>query len=172
MSQCNVRNGTDHKRSDEVSTHLTVTVESSHDAINNKSLAGIILSWNKGAERMFGYSAEEVIGKPINILIPRERVAEEPTILARLQRGERVDHYETVRVTKDGREIYVSLAISPIRDGSGKIVAASKIARDITERKQAVEQLREQAEIIETINRIGQVLSAELNLQNVVQAVA
>ena len=169
--QCNVRDVTERKTAEEVSSHLAAIVESSHDAIISKSLEGIILSWNKGAERIFGYSAEEVIGKPINILIPRDRVEEEPTILARLQRGERVDHYETVRQTKDGRLIYVSLAISPIRDGSGKIVAASKIARDITERKQAEEQLREQAEIIETINRIGQVLSAELNLQNVVQAV-
>ena len=169
--QCNVRDVTQRKQAEELGSHLAAIVESSHDAIISKSLDGIILTWNKGAERIFGYSADEVIGKPVHILMPPDRVQEEPRILERLQRGERIDHYETVRVAKDGRAIDISLTVSPIRDGSGKIIAASKVARDITESKQAEEQLREQAEVLETTNRIGQVLSAELNVQNVVQAV-
>src|ERR1051325_8461058 len=140
---------------------LSALIESADDASISKTLEGIILSWNKGAERIFGYAAEEVIGKSILILIPPDRVAEEPVILERLKRGERIDHYETIRVTKDGRPLDISLTISPIKDANGEIIAASKIARDITERKQNEARLREQAEVIETINRTGQQLSAE-----------
>jgi PAS domain S-box-containing protein len=110
-------------------------VESSDDAIITKDLDGTITSWNPGARRVFGYSPEEVIGKPISILIPSENPGEEPRILERIRRGERIDHYETVRIRKDGSEIYISLTVSPIKDPHGKIVGASKIARDITERK-------------------------------------
>jgi PAS domain S-box-containing protein len=169
--QCNLRDVAERNRTEQLSSHLAAIVESSDDAIISKSLEGTILSWNRGAERIFGYSAEEIIGKPIYVLIPPDRIDEEPNIVERLRRGERIDHYETVRVAKDGRTIDISLTVSPIRDSSGKIIGASKIARDITERKQAEERLREQAEIIETINRIGQVLSAELNLQKVIQTV-
>jgi PAS domain S-box-containing protein len=159
------------KHAEELQSHLAAIVESSDDAIISKSLDGTILSWNKGAERIFGYSAEEVIGKSIYLLIPPERREEEPRIVERLRRGDRIDHYETVRVAKDGRPIEISLTVSPIRDGSGKIIAASKIARDITERKRVERQLGAQARIIETTNRIGHVLSAELNLQIVMQMV-
>jgi PAS domain S-box-containing protein len=110
-------------------------VESSDDAILSKDLNGIIITWNRGAERIFGYSAEETIGKPVTILIPPERHGEEATILERLRRGERIDHYETVRVRKDGSRVDISLTISPIRDAQGHIVGASKIARDISEQK-------------------------------------
>jgi PAS domain S-box-containing protein len=110
-------------------------VESSGDAIISKDLNGIIKSWNGGAERIFGYSAEEVIGKPITILIPPDRQDEEPTILERIRRGERVEPYETVRQRKDGSKIDISLTVSPMKNAEGKIVGASKIARDITERK-------------------------------------
>ena len=112
-------------------------VESSDDAILSKNLDGIIVTWNKGAERMFGYSPHEVIGKPVTVLIPPENVDEEPAILARLRRGERIDHYETIRVKKDGTRINVSLSVSPIKDSHGTVIGASKIVRDITEQKRA-----------------------------------
>ncbi|MGE5511184.1 MAG: PAS domain S-box protein [Bacteroidota bacterium] len=116
---------------------LTAIVEASHDAIISKDLNGIITSWNLGAEQLFGYSPEEVIGKSITILIPLERRNEEIEILGRIRRGERVEHFETVRLRKDGTRIDISLRISPVLDATGKVVGASKIARDITEKKQA-----------------------------------
>jgi PAS domain S-box-containing protein len=114
---------------------LAAIVESSDDAIIGKSLDGRILSWNAGAERIFGYTAAEAIGRSITLIIPAERWEEERSILAHLRRGERVEHFETVRLTKVGRRIDVSLTSSPVRDGSGRIVGASKVARDITDRK-------------------------------------
>jgi PAS domain S-box-containing protein len=114
---------------------LAAIVESSDDAIVSKTLQGIIVTWNRGAEKVFGYRAEEVIGLPITILIPPDHEDEEPAILERLRRGDRVDHYQTVRRRKDGRLIDISLTISPIRDASGAIVGASKIARDISHQK-------------------------------------
>jgi PAS domain S-box-containing protein len=122
---------------------LAAIVESSDDAIVSKTLEGRILSWNRGATRIFGYEAAEAIGKPITIIIPPELYWEEEQILARLRRGERIDHFDTTRVTKDGRRIPISLAVSPIRDPSGVIVGASKVARDISERKRTEEALRE-----------------------------
>lgn len=118
---------------------LAAIVESSDDAILSKDLQGIITSWNRGAERLFGYSADEVIGRPINILIPADRQDEEPRILERLRRGERIDHFETVRQRKDGTRVEISLTVSPVKNAAGAIVGASKIARDITERKRAQE---------------------------------
>ena len=120
---------------------LASIVEFSDDAIASKNLDGIITSWNQGAERMFGYLAEEVVGKPITILIPQERLHEEDVILERIRRGDRVDHYETMRRRKDGNLIDVSLTISPLRDANGTVVGASKIARDITERKRSEAQI-------------------------------
>ncbi|OHV78223.1 PAS domain S-box protein [Rhizobium sp. LCM 4573] len=119
---------------------LAAIVESSDDAIVSKSLSGVIRTWNKGAERVFGYTAHEAVGRPITIVIPDDRLDEEPAILARIQAGERVDHFETTRRRKDGTLIDISLTISPIRDSSGKIIGASKIARDISERRRAAEQ--------------------------------
>jgi PAS domain S-box-containing protein len=118
-------------------------VESSHDAIVSKSLNGVITSWNKGAERLFGYAAEEAVGQNITLIIPPERRDEERTIVEQLTRGERVDHFETVRMRKDGSLLDVSLTISPMKDASGRVVGASKLARDITERKRAEEALRQ-----------------------------
>jgi len=118
-------------------------VESSDDAILSKTLEGIILTWNNGAERIFGYKAAEVVGKPVTILIPAERHNEEPIILDRIRRGERIDHYETVRQRKDGSLVDISLTVSPIRDAEGRVIAASKIARDITDRKRAEREIRE-----------------------------
>jgi PAS domain S-box-containing protein len=122
---------------------LAAIVESSEDAIVSKNLDGIIQTWNAAAERLFGYSPEEAVGQPITILFPPDRMDEEPGILARIRGGERVDHFETVRRRKDGSLIDISLTISPIRDGEGGIIGASKIARDITERRLAQARLEE-----------------------------
>lgn len=135
------RNLTERKLAETRLRALASIVESSDDAIVSKSLDGVIASWNNGAERIFGYTAEEVIGYPITILIPGDRHDEERDILARIRRGERIDHYETVRRHKDGSPIIVSLTVSPVRNAEGQIVGASKIARDITEQKRSQEQI-------------------------------
>jgi PAS domain S-box-containing protein len=124
-------------------TLLAAIVESSDDAIVGKTPEGIILTWNKAAERLFGYRAEEAVGRPITIVIPPDRLDEERRILANIIRGERMTHFETVRMTRDGRRLDVSLTISPIRDTSGRIVGASKVARDISAQKKAEQALRE-----------------------------
>jgi len=121
---------------------LAAIVESSDDAIVSKTLDGTITSWNKGAERIFGYTAEEIIGKPMTTIFPPERLEEETHILSRISHGERVEHFETVRLTKDGRRLDISVTISPIRNSDGVIVGASKIARDITRQKQSERELR------------------------------
>jgi PAS domain S-box-containing protein len=116
-------------------------VDSSDDAIVSKNLDGVVTSWNRGAERVFGYAAEEAIGQPITIVIPKDRQDEERTILTRIRRGERIDHFETVRQRKDGSLIVVSLTVSPVKSANGKIVGASKIARDISAQKRSQEQI-------------------------------
>ena len=123
------------KRSERNSRLLSAIVDSSEDAIISKDLNGIITSWNKSAERLFGYSENEIVGLPVTTLMPKDRLDEEPLILARIRRGERVDHFETVRRRKDGVLLDISLTISPIKDSNGSIIGASKIARDITEQK-------------------------------------
>jgi len=125
---------------------LAAIVESSDDAIVSKNLEGVIQSWNAGAERLFGYSADEVIGKSITILLPSPKLDEELRILSRIRRGEPVDHYETIRRRKDGSLVDISLTVSPVRDASGRVVGASKIARDISERKRAEQALAKRAE--------------------------
>lgn len=125
------------KAEEEARAYLAAIVESSDDAIVGKTLNSIVTSWNRGAENLFGYRAEEAIGRSITLIIPPDRLAEEDEIIARLRRGNGVDHFETVRLTKDGRAIDVSLTISPVRDSAGRIIGASKIARDITARKRA-----------------------------------
>jgi PAS domain S-box-containing protein len=126
----------------ELRARLAAIVDSSDDAIVSKSLNGIITSWNRGAERIFGYTSAEAVGQHILLIIPEERWAEEDDVLARLGRGERIDHFETVRKTKDGRRIYISLTVSPIKDAQGNIIGASKVARDITERTLTQEALQ------------------------------
>lgn len=121
---------------------LSAILKSSHDAIVSKSLEGIIWSWNRGAERLFGWSAAEAVGQPIALIIPRERHQEEEMILARLRRGEKIDQYETIRVRKDGRRIDISLTISPMRNSEGRLIGAVKIGRDITDRRRAEEALK------------------------------
>jgi PAS domain S-box-containing protein len=140
---------TDRKAAESARAHLAAIVDSSDDAIVSKDLKGIVTSWNRGAEIVFGYSAEEMIGRPIAVLFPPDRLQEEDAILAQLRRGERIDRFETVRRRKDGREIDVSLTISPVLDAAGRIIGASKIARDITERKRAEAALRDLTENLE-----------------------
>src|SRR5580700_4050232 len=122
---------------------LASIVDSSDDAIISKTLEGVITSWNAGAERIFGYTAKEAIGQHISMIIPRDHLDEETSILARLNRGERINHFDAIRVRKDGTKLEISLSISPVRDSAGKIIGAAKIARDISERKRFEEALRE-----------------------------
>jgi PAS domain S-box-containing protein len=135
--------GLERQRAEETRRRLAAIVEMSDDAIISKNLDGVIQTWNRGAASIFGYTTDEVIGKPVTILTPTDRYDEEPAILARLRRGERIEHYQTVRRRKDGSLIDISLAVSPIRDGAGRVVAASKIARDITEQKRTESALRD-----------------------------
>ena len=137
---------------------LTALIESADDAIISKTLEGIITSWNAGAERIFGYTADEVIGKPVTILIPKGHEDEEPAILARLRAGERIEHYETIRIRKDGKPINISLTVSPIKGPNGKIIGASKIARDISEQRharRALDEASERLKLASTAARLG-----------------
>src|SRR5262249_13131129 len=131
------RDVTDRRGAEAARAHLAALVESSEDAIIGKDLAGNIRSWNRGAERMYGYTAQEAIGQSMRLVVPRERWREEDDILARIRRGETVQHFESVRCRKDGSEVSVSLTMSPIYDSSGAMVGVSKIARDISEQKHA-----------------------------------
>jgi len=142
---------TERKLAENKLSEFAEIVKSSDDAIVGKTLAGTVTSWNKGAERIFGYCADEIVGKPINILIPPDRIAEEWMILDEIRQGHSVSHYETVRRRKDGRMIDVSVTVSPIRDATGQILGASKIARDITDHKRAEEELRSHREHLEEL---------------------
>jgi PAS domain S-box-containing protein len=137
-------------KAEEALAHLAAIVESSEDAIVSKTLNGTILTWNAGAEQVYGYTAEEAIGQPMMLLLPADRTDEENDILARISRGERVDHFETVRRNKQGEHIHVSLTISPIRDRNGKIIGGSHVARNINERKRLDERLERMAAIVES----------------------
>ena len=154
---------TERKRAEEARERLAALVDSSDDAIISKTLEGTIKTWNRGAERVFGYSSAEMAGKPMLLLIPPDRVNEESEILARIRRGESVEHFETVRVRKDGKKIDISATISPIKDSSGAIVGASKIARDITERKQTEDRLAGQTE--ELSRQAEELLRSQLALE-------
>jgi PAS domain S-box-containing protein len=139
---------------------LGALVESADDAIISKNLDGVVRSWNPAAERLYGYSAEEMIGKPISLLVPADHPDEEPQILQRIRRGERIEHYETKRVKKDGSVIDVALTVSPIRDGLGRIIGASKIARDVSRQKQAIAREREALRQAEEAKRHAEQASA------------
>jgi two-component system CheB/CheR fusion protein len=153
----------DHRRSAELeATKLAAIVESSDDAIVSKDLNGIVSSWNAGAERMFGFTAAEMVGQPITRIIPAEYRQDEDMILGRIRRAERVDHFETVRMTKDGRRIEVSVTVSPIKDASGRVVGAAKIARDITERKRTVQALHRTEKLAAT-GQLAASIAHEIN---------
>ena len=140
---CYFQDITDRRRAEQNASLLASIVESSEDAIVSKNLDGIIMSWNRGAERLFGYAAAEAVGQSIAIIIPPDRLEEEPRILERLRRGERVEHFETIRMRKDGSHLNVSLTISPVKAADGRIVGASKVARDVTERVHYQEALQD-----------------------------
>jgi PAS domain S-box-containing protein len=142
---------TERKQTELATASLAAIVDSSEDAIVSKNLDGVITSWNAGAERLFGYSAKEAVGQPISMIIPLDRRSEETIILARLRQGERIDHFDTVRVRKDGTKLEISLTISPVKDAAGKTIGASKIARDISARKRVERELHESEQRFRTL---------------------
>jgi two-component system CheB/CheR fusion protein len=168
--QWNIRDITQRKQAEHVRARLAAIVDWSDDAIISKDLEGRITSWNRGAERLFGYEAAEAIGQSVTLLIPPDRTDEEAGILERIRRGEPIDHYETIRCRKDGTLLNVSLTVSPIRDARGRIAGASKIARDITEQKRAEEALREAkdrlADQAGELERLVKKRTAELSATN------
>jgi PAS domain S-box-containing protein len=151
--------------------HLAQVVESSDDAIVSKDLNGTILSWNGAAERMFGFTAEEAVGRSIRMIIPADRQAEEDEVLARIRAGEVVDHYETIRRRKDGTFISISLTVSPIRNDAGQVIGASKIARDITERSRLLAEARDHAWMSAKLGEVGAVLASTLERDTILQEV-
>jgi PAS domain S-box-containing protein len=150
---------------------LAAIVESSDDAIISKNLDGIIVSWNAGAERIFGYTEKEAVGKSITILIPRSRLKEEEIIISQIRAGKKVDHFETVRVAKSGKEIPISITVSPVKDNYGNIVGASKIARDISEQLEAQKAIRQNSQNLELLNSIGKVILENLDVNSLLQQV-
>jgi PAS domain S-box-containing protein len=156
------RDITHQKQLDHVQSRLAAIVESSDDAIVSKNLSGIIMSWNQAAERIFGYSEEEIVGCSILKLIPEDLRFEEQTILEKIQSGQRIDHYETVRLSKDGERLDVSLTISPLKDASGKVIGASKVLRNVTQRKQLERSLL-QAEKIAATGKMAASIAHEIN---------
>ena len=165
------RDITDKLQGDIASRRLAALVESSDDAIVTKGLDSVITSWNPGAERMFGYTAAEAIGKSVRMIIPPELQSEEDEVLAKIRIGEKVDHFETVRMHKDGSRVAISLSVSPIRDNTGRIVGASKIARDVTERVTLEAAAREHAANTEKLGEIGALVASTLERDRIIQKV-
>jgi PAS domain S-box-containing protein len=165
------RDTSERRRAEEAIRHLAAVVTSSDDAIVTKTLQGIITSWNPGAERMFGYTEEEAIGKSIRMLIPEELQSEEDLVLAKVSAGELIDHYETTRVRKDGSSIAISLRVSPLRNEAGEIIGASKIARDITEQVRLRKQANQHAANTEKLGEVGQLVASTLDQEKIVQKV-
>ena len=156
------RDITREKKSEEAALQLAAIVESSDDAIVSKDLNGIIRSWNKGAERIFGYRAEEIIGQPITRIIPEELQAEEVQIIGKIKAGERIDHFQTQRLTKNGDRVEISLTISPVKDPAGRIIGAAKIARDITQQKK-LESALHTSEKLASVGRLAATVAHEIN---------
>jgi len=165
------RDISDRKRADVAARRLAAVVESSDDAIVTKNLDGIITSWNPAAERMFGYTAAEAVGRSIRIVIPDDLQHEEDTVLAKVRAGDVVDHYETTRQRKDGTRLPISLSVSPIRNSAGEIVGASKVARDVSERMRLQAAAHEQATITEKLGEVGTLVASQLDRDTIVQQV-
>ena len=166
-----MRDITERKRQEALRARYAAIIESSDDGIMSKTLQGIITSWNRGAERLFGYSAAESIGRPMLMLFPEGWLDEETDILAKIARGESIDHFETVRVRKDGTYIDVAVTISPIRDAQGKIIGASNIARDISERKRAEQRQLMQMSRLELLGEITRAIGQRQDLPSIFQVV-
>jgi len=169
---------TEADRADRALRRLAAIIESSDDAIISKDLNGIVTSWNRSAEQMFGYAAEEMIGRSIRTIIPADRQQEEDQVLARIRNGQKVEHFETVRHRKDGTPVHISLTVSPMRDREGRVIGASKVARDVSERVRAeqertqfVRHIEEQSRVTKTLNDVGRVVAATLERDDVVQLV-
>ena len=165
------RDRTESARAAVAGNRLAAIVESSDDAIISKDLNGIITSWNDAAERMFGYTAAEAIGRSVRLLIPQDLQSEEDVVLAKIRAGEKIDHYETERQRKDGTRLAISLTISPIRNQNGDVIGASKIARDVTERVRLLAAAREHAANTEQLNQVGAVVASTLDRETIVQKV-
>ena len=170
-TRCFTRDITYLKQAEEKSSKLAAIVESSDDAIISKTLDGIITSWNKSAERMFGYTEQEILGQSITILIPEDRLHEEELIISKVINGEKVEHFESIRLKKDKTEIPVSLTISPIRDSAGAILGVSKIARDISKQKVFEDRLQRYADNVEILNTIGKQIFGTLDVGEILQKV-
>ncbi len=164
------RDISDRKRAEEDAARLAAIVASADDAIVSKTLDGIITSWNRGAERMFGYPAHEAVGRPISVIIPPDRMEEHRDILARLRRGEAIEPFETERVARDGRRLAISLSVSPIRDARGRLIGASKVARDISERLQAEQNLKASIRTLEMLYRLADVVGRTRGLGETCEA--
>jgi PAS domain S-box-containing protein len=162
---------TERKRAEEKQSILASIIDTSDDAILSKTLEGIITSWNPAAEKMFGYTETEALGKHISLIIPLVRIGEEQFIISEISKGNRVDHFQTIRVAKDGHEIPISLSISPITDSTGKVIGASKIARDISEQQAGHEAAYSYTKRLEVINTIIETISEELDLNKIIQKV-
>ncbi|HZD93117.1 MAG TPA: PAS domain S-box protein, partial [Candidatus Sulfotelmatobacter sp.] len=156
------RDVTRQKKTEQAASKLAAIVESSEDAIISKDLNGVVTSWNKAAERLFGYSAEEIIGRPITTIIPRELHGDEPLILAKISAGERIEHFETIRLRKNGERLNISLTVSPIRDTTGTVVGAAKIVRDITQQKK-MEAAIQISERLASVGRLAATVAHEIN---------
>jgi PAS domain S-box-containing protein len=162
---------TEQRNSERKQAMLASIITTSDDAIVSKTLEGIVTSWNYGAEQLFGYTESEAIGKSITMLIPKDRLMEEEEILSKIRKGEKVEHYKTLRMTKNGVEIPVSLAISPMMDSKGNIIGASKIARNVSKQQLAEQTLQQYAENLEILNTVGKVISEKLDVQEILQNV-
>ncbi|QXU42700.1 PAS domain S-box protein [Pedobacter sp. D749] len=158
-------------QAEEKQSMLAAIIESSEDAIISKTLDGIITTWNKGAEHIFGYSEDEAVGQPITILLPADRLSEEEVIIENIRRGEKVGHIQTIRKTKDGRLLNISLTVSPIKNRDGVVIGASKVARNITSQKESEKLIAKHMERLELLNVVGRSINESLDLQQILQQV-
>ncbi|MCX2837167.1 PAS domain S-box protein [Salinimicrobium sp. MT39] len=168
---CTLVDITEQKRDHIKKETLSAIVQSSDDAIISKNLQGVIASWNRGAQEIFGYSEDETVGRSITMLIPEERLNEEDVILDKIKRGIKIDHFETIRKHKSGRDIPVSITVSPVKDSGGNIVGASKVARDITARIESQAAMKKYIRNLETLNTVGKSISENLNVEGILQRV-